>query len=166
MLGFCSAKLYAQETWEEVTSPSETDNLNAVAADGSFFVAVGKGGRIFTSIDGGATFATSTTATEKELKAVGVYDDGANGIAIAVGNKNGSDGEIWVGNITTLHGGGSLTQKTITGLNENIEAVSYDGSSGNAVAGGKDGAIVYSTNDGTNWTSDIQGDDFKDVVVA
>jgi photosystem II stability/assembly factor-like uncharacterized protein len=108
--------------------------------------AVGNGGTILATTDGGINWTAQASGTDADLFAVQFLADGLHGWAV------GTDGTI----LTTADGGGSWTTET-SGTNADLSAVQLlaDGQHGWAVGDG--GTILETTDGGANWTAQKSG---------
>ncbi len=136
--------------WSLVPPPT-TENLNAVAWNGTEFVAVGdrasgSAWTIFTSTDGSSwTAQAGPSGTAHNLN--GIAWNAANSIFMAVGDQ---------GCVTTSSDGVNWTVQT-SGVTVNLNAVAT--AAGFAVAVGQSGTVIYTygANLGANWTSTDAG---------
>ncbi len=124
------------DAWTSRTSPT-TAMLSAVAHGGGAFVAVGAGGVIVSSENGGATWSTRTSNTVYDLLSVAY----GSSRFVAVG---------YGGTVLTSSDGQSWTKLTPALTTQYLAGVAYDPSSG-FVAVGNAGAVLTSS-DGSAWT--------------
>jgi len=104
--------------------------------------AVGYGGTILRTTNGGTSWTSQTSGTIEHL--FGVYFTDVN-----VGTAVGNDGTI----LKTLNGGTNWNTQT-SGTTERLYSVYFpDVNNGTIV--GQDGTILRTTNGGANWTSTI-----------
>jgi photosystem II stability/assembly factor-like uncharacterized protein len=125
--------------WLPETSGTMQD-LRAIAfTDGSQGWAVGDGGTILRTVDGGASWSVQTSGTMQSLRAV-AFGDGSHGWAV------GGGGTI----LGTVDGGASWTVQT-SNVTQGLYGVACSGAS-TAVAVGAGGTIVATSDGGTTWT--------------
>ncbi len=105
-------------------------------ASASIGYAVGDGGRILKSVNGGASWSAQTSGTGQSLNGV-YFSSPTNGMAVG-------DGVV----LTTTNGGSTWITTTITWTLNDVR--SPDGSTW--VACGTDGTVLVSTDFGGNWT--------------
>lgn len=121
------------------TTVTGTNNLRGVTFGGALFVAVGDGGKIFSSPDG-TSWTAQTSNVSNNLNAVAY----SNGIYMAVGAGgmvlSSSNAITWT----------QQTSATLANTNE-LFAVAGNGAGG-FVATGASGTIITTANSGTNWT--------------
>lgn len=122
---------------------SSYDPPGGVGLNTNLFVAVGSGGLIITSADGGATWTQRTSNVSVDLKAVCF----GNGYFVAVGAPTG-------GNLTILYSSDGITWGQVAGaninggapLNQTLNGVCYgtlNGTTYSFVAVGTAGEVVY-----------------------
>ena len=120
-----------------VTSGIPHEALFAVDFDGAHGYAVGAGGEILASTDGGATWTRETTPTRLSMLGVAVHGDRA----IAVGQ---------MGMVLVRSADGTWTEVQ-SGTQERLFGVDLN-RNGTAVAVGAFGALLRSTDGGQSWT--------------
>jgi photosystem II stability/assembly factor-like uncharacterized protein len=131
-------------TWTQQTS-GVNGNLYAVFfASALVGWAVGAGGTILKSIDGGVTWNPQTSGTPKDLFAV-------NFISTAVGWAVGASGTI----LKTVNGGTTWVAQTSGTPNRLSGITAIDAS--NAWAAGAGGVILNTSNGGTAWGAQASG---------
>lgn len=137
--------------WNTPSTPGAPagNNLNAIDFTGTTLVAVGKGGTITRSADGGANWTFPVSQTTKELQAVAFVT--AN-IVVAAGLKNTNDYTV----VRSTDGGATWAVAT-TPANQgvNLSAIAFNGTTAIAV-GQKSGVnfkIIRSTDSGANWSA-------------
>ena len=146
-------------TWYEKTTPI-SDNLRAVAYDGTTYVAVGAAGKIITSQNGN-TWVSQTSGVTNVLRDIIYNDDYDAFIAVGTGGKilkSTDSGVTW----TELEGGTSKTLASITW------------SEGRTIINGADGYVLLSDDGGTTWetntlTNEVTTDrnqDAADLLLA
>ena len=128
-------------------------NNVVVSRDGKVFVAVGRGGAIERSTDGGASWSVVASGTANDL--VKVFA-GAPRVLVAVGGggtivRSVNDGASWA------------VMKSGT---ENMFTSILETSSGTLIVVGKEGTIVRSSDSGANWSVMQSGteNDLEDVA--
>ncbi|WP_293002211.1 YCF48-related protein, partial [Nevskia sp.] len=140
--------LYPVERNPRLRFQAISASLNDVQflADGQRGWAVGDGGTIVTTTNGGGQWTSQTSGTGQNLSSVQFLADGQRGWAV------GSGGTI----VTTTNGGGQWTSQT-SGTGQTLNSVQFlaDGQRGWAVGSG--GTIVTTTNGGAQWTSQTSG---------
>ena len=135
--------------------PRDDDRLKAI-----FFVdarkgwAVGSGGTILTTADGGSTWTAQTSGTNRDLSAIQFLSDGARGWVV------GARGTI----LTTADGGGTWTAQT-SGIKKDLAALQFlsDGLRGWAVGAGS--RILTTADGGRNW-NEQKSDAFADLAAV
>ena len=146
-------------TWYEKTTPI-SDNLRAVAYDGTTYVAVGAAGKIITSQNGN-TWVSQTSGVTNVLRDIIYNDDYDAFIAVGTGGKilkSTDSGVTW----TELEGGTSKTLASITW------------SEGRTIINAADGYVLLSDDGGTTWetntlTNEVTTDrnqDAADLLLA
>ena len=138
--------------WE--TQPSGTTRtLSSVSAsDATHSCAVGDGGTIVATTDGGETWSPQNSGTTADLNDVcfvggGGGPDIGKGIGVGRGWAVGDGGTI----LTTLNGGATWTRQT-SGTSADLLAVTFtDTQRGYAVGGG--GTILTTLNGGASWAA-------------
>ena len=147
-------------TLKNLLSGTPHQGLMAIAFDGGVGVAVGAGGEIETTRDGGNRW--QLTASPSPLALLGVDLKGGLGIAVGQG-----------GLILVCHGSPDW-KKMDSGTSERLFSVSVN-SRGNAVAVGSFGTVIASSDQGATWQSIApnwaaliheQGDQFTPHVYA
>ncbi|MBT9492811.1 MAG: hypothetical protein IV107_10795 [Paucibacter sp.] len=122
--------------------------LNAVhfSADGQRGWAVGDGGAVVATRDGGQTWAAQTSSTYSQLRSVHFSADGQQGWAA------GEDGAV----ITTQDGGQRWAAQT-AGTNSQLRSLHFsaDGRRGWAVGDG--GTLITTQNGGQTWAAQTSG---------
>ena len=146
-------------TWYEKTTPI-SDNLRAVAYDGTTYVAVGANGKIITSQNGN-TWVSQTSGTVNVLRDIIYNDDYDAFIVVGTGGKilkSTDSGVTW----TRLESGTSKTLASITW------------SEGRTIINAADGYVLLSDDGGTTWetntlTNEVTTDrnqDAADLLLA
>ena len=140
-IGAASAATF--NTWTRQTSGT-TQALYGVAFVAKSGWAVGGGGTIRHTTNGGTTWTAQTSGTTQALYGV-AFADASNGWAVGAG-----------GTIRhTTNGGGTWTAQT-SGTTQTLNGVTFtDASNGWAVGGG--GTIRHTTNGGGTWTAQTSG---------
>jgi len=142
-------------SWSSET-PVTASTLKDVSSNGSNIVAVGQHTTVF-SKDGGETWTSATVGTDVAL--YGCYVD--DNYAYAVGNRwNGS----WEACIYRSSDYTTWTPLTVPNSNLTMRAITKAGN-GNFVAVGDDG-LVFTSSNGTNWTSRTSGTGSDLLAVA
>ncbi len=146
-------------SWQPVFPYPTGGDLYAITSVGGVLTAVGTGGTMVTSSDGGQTwrlhpYVGGTTETFKALaykylsKTVPPLQNFPTAIAV------GTNGTI----VRTTNGGTSWSKAT-SGSTRNLYGISFNGidnpvnGTGGAVAVGDSGTILYSSNSGSSWNS-------------
>jgi photosystem II stability/assembly factor-like uncharacterized protein len=135
----------AGETWEAI-SVTETEGTFATAfasdPQGRVTVATTRGGAIWSTSDGGATFRVSRLGGTKFLGPV-AYVPKTEGFVVV-----GDDGTTWSSDPT------ARTWSSSKGLGSaQLESVAVEPKTGSVVAVGRGGAVVRSTDGGKRWSS-------------
>jgi len=126
--------------WHAQTSGTQQDLTALTAANGSHLWAVGTGGTILTSVNGGTVWLPETSGTMQDLRAI-AFTDGSHGWAV------GDGGTI----LCTVDGGANWTVQT-SGTMQDLRAIAFtDGSHGWAVGDG--GTILGTVDGGASWTA-------------
>lgn len=130
-------------TWTAQNSGTAT-NFYGVGAKASSFAAVGAGGAIYTSADGGATWTSRTSGTSSLL----LNFASGSGMWVAVGDA---------GTIATSVGGATWTVRS-TPTNAMLRGIAYGDAGDVFVAVGAAGTILRSTDgNASNWTQVASG---------
>jgi photosystem II stability/assembly factor-like uncharacterized protein len=130
--------------WQAETAGTTQNLSGIVSTDDAHGWAVGDGGTIVFTQDGGATWTAQTSNTTQNLHAV-VFCDGAHGWTV------GDGGTI----VFTQDGGATWTAQT-SNTTQNLHAVVFcDGAHGWTVGDG--GTILGTTDGGTTWVSHASG---------
>ena len=130
-------------TWTAQNSGTAT-NFYGVGAKASSFAAVGAGGAIYTSADGGATWTPRTSGTSSLL----LNFASGSGMWVAVGD---------LGAIVTSVGGATWTVRS-TPTNAMLRGIAYGDAGDVFVAVGAAGTILRSTDgNASNWTQVASG---------
>ena len=114
----------------------------AMAADGKRAAAVGLGGMIITSRDGGQSWAAQTSGTTKALSSVSLSGDGQRAVVVGHG-----------GVILTSSNGGQSWALQISGITNLLRGLSLSVDGRRAMAIGSGGVILTSTNGGQSWAA-------------
>ncbi|WP_281783269.1 WD40/YVTN/BNR-like repeat-containing protein [Sinimarinibacterium flocculans] len=134
----CAGAVVAAPTPVEVASGIPHEALFAVDFDGATGYAVGAGGEILASTDGGATWTREETPTRLSMLGVSVRGDRA----IAVGQMGA----------VLVRGGDGRWTEVQSGTEERLFGVDVNGD-GVALAVGAFGALLRSTDGGRTWAS-------------
>jgi photosystem II stability/assembly factor-like uncharacterized protein len=128
-----------------VQTSGTTSGLNGVSfVDANTGTAVGAGGTIVHTTDGGSTWTAQTSGTTSNLFGVS-FVDASSGTAV------GDNGTI----LHTADGGTTWTAQT-SGTTNGLYGVSFvDANTGTAV--GSSGTIVHTTDGGSTWTAQTSG---------
>ena len=121
-------------------------NAVAISDDGQRAVAVGNGGVILTSSNGGQSWAAQTSGTTNRFNGVSLSGDGQRAVAV------GDGGVI----LTSSNGGQSWAAQT-SGTTNALNGVSLSGDGQRAVAVGEGGVILTSSNGGQSWAAQTSG---------
>jgi len=145
---FVETLLYPVESNSANRLPTIVPNLVSVAmsADGQRVVAIGDGGVILTSTNGGQDWVTRTSGTTAELSGVSLSANGERVAAV------GSDGVI----LTSDNGGKDWAART-SGTTAQLNGVSFSADGERAVVVGSDGVILTSSNGGRDWITQTSG---------
>ena len=179
--GVLAALIFAAACEDPVTpeptptpKPAPAPTIRSVAFGAGRYVAVGSGGAIFSSSDGGAAWSRRESATTSYLWTV-IY---AKNLFVAMGDygiiRTSPDGEQWTrrsydgdaylfsvvyaaDRFVAVGGGGDIVtstdgaiwNKTVSNTKQNLRFVVYGG--GKFVAVGHDETIVTSTDGGLTW---------------
>src|SRR5664280_2551640 len=130
--------------WHAQTSGTPQDLAGLAASSGGRLWAVGAGGTILTSLNGGTTWAAQGSGTTQNLRAV-AFADATHGWAV------GGGGTI----VATSDGGVAWTAQS-SGTAVALYGVAGSGAS-TAWAVGAGGTIVATRNGGTAWTAQSSG---------
>jgi photosystem II stability/assembly factor-like uncharacterized protein len=139
--------------------PTVPSNLCSVTftADGIRGWAVGTGGTIVATVDGGNTWQSQTSGSTAELKSVRFSANGKWGFAVGTG-----------GTIVATVDGGNTWQSQTSGSTADLKsvAISADGKRGFAVGTG--GTILATVDGGNTWQSQTSGStaDLKSVAIS
>lgn len=131
---------------------SGTMNLNGVVFGNNRYVAVGNGGRIVLSTDGGVTWNEKSSGTASHLNCV-TY----NGtVFVAVGNSQINENYPYVPKITVLTSVDGITwtdRSPLLAINETLDLFDIaSGVNGKLAAVGAGGVIFTSIDNGVTWT--------------
>jgi photosystem II stability/assembly factor-like uncharacterized protein len=130
--------------WPAETAGTTQDLSGIVSTDDAHGWAVGDGGTIVSTQDGGTTWLAQTSNTTQNLHAV-VFSDGAHGWAVGDG-----------GTIVSTHDGGATWTQQGPGTTQNLHALAFaDGAHGWAV--GDAGTILTTADGGATWVSQASG---------
>src|SRR5690606_726875 len=131
---------YAGAAWTFISTPV-SDHLNEIRFVSSLVGwAVGTGGTVLKTVDGGANWNKQAIATTKEIRSV-------HAISVDTAFVVGVDGEIF----KTVNGGSQwVKQIPPTGTGTLNRVVFWNSSIGLAVGNG--GKILNAINQGDNWT--------------
>lgn len=131
---------------------SGTMNLNGVAFGNNKYVAVGNGGRVVLSTDGGVTWNEKSSGTASHLNCVTF-----NGtVFVAVGNSQIAENFPYVPKITVLTSTDGVTwidRSPLLAINETLDLFDIaSGTGGKLAAVGAGGVIFTSVDNGVSWT--------------
>jgi hypothetical protein len=130
--------------WYQQNSGTTEELLGVSFTDANTGTAVGWGGTILRTTNGGTTWTEQTSGTNNWLNGVSFTD--AN-MGTAVG---------WRGTILRTTNGGTTWTEQTSGTTERLEDVSFtDANNGTVVGFG--GTILRTTNGGTTWTEQTSG---------
>ena len=151
LLGLCgllvlSSEVLGQATWTAQSSGTSNTLLGVSFTDANTGTAVGDGGTILRTTDGGATWTRQSSGTTNSLRGVS-FTDANTGTVVGEGGTilrttDGGDNWISQGSGTTLY----------------LSGVSFvDANTGTAVGGGSDEfdllwVSLYTTDGGATWT--------------
>ncbi len=135
-----SAAFAAGGGWQVETAGTTQDLSGVVSTDDVHGWAVGDGGTIVSTRDGGTTWTAQPSNTTQNLQAV-VFSDGTHGWAVGDG-----------GTIVSTQDGGATWTAQPSNTTQNLRAVAFaDGTHGWAVGDG--GTILGTSDGGTTWTA-------------
>lgn len=135
--------IYGQSGWFSLTSGTGS-NLNGVDfMTTDYVIAVGNGGIILKTTDGGTTWDNITSGTTQNLNSISIIN---NSTAVIVG-----DG----GTVLRTTSGGNSWDIITTDVTDNLISVSFNGING--IAGGTSQTIIYSTDAGASWITSQTG---------
>ena len=143
VLFFAAIIANAQTGWFALSSGT-TNNLNGVdymTAD--YVIAVGDGGTILMTTDGGTNWNSITSGTTQNLNGISIIN---NSTAVVVGDA---------GTVLRTTDGGSSWQPASSNVSDNLISVSFNGVNG--IAGGTSQTLIYSTDAGATWTTSQTG---------
>ena len=130
--------------WQAETAGTPQDLSGIVSTDDAHGWAVGDGGTILSTQDGGATWTAQTSNTTQNLHAV-AFSDGAHGWAAGDG-----------GTIVSTQDGGTMWTAQSSNATRNLHAVVFsDGAHGWTVGDG--GTILGTTDGGATWVPQASG---------
>lgn len=139
----CAVTIKAQTGWFALSSGT-SGNLNGVGFETTdYVIAVGDGGIILRTTDGGSSWENIPSGTTQDLKSISIIN---NSTAIIVGSG---------GTILRTTDTGSSWESVTTDVTDDLLAVSFNGGSG--VAGGGSQTIIFSTDAGASWTTSQTG---------
>lgn len=108
-----------------------------------YVIAVGDGGKILKTTDGGTTWVNVNSGTTQNLNSISIIN---NSTAIIVGD---------VGTILRTTSSGNSWEIIPSDVSDNLLSVSFNGANG--IAGGTSQTIIYSTDAGTTWVTSQTG---------
>ena len=127
----------AQSGWYALNSGT-SNKLNGVDfMTTDYVIAVGDGGVILKTTDGGSTWDNITSGTTQNLNNISIIN---NSTAVVVCNA---------GIILRTTDGGNSWQNIISNVSDDLLSVSFNGANG--IAGGTSQTIIYSTDSGETW---------------
>jgi len=130
------ASLSARAQWVPVDSGTTRNLYNVFLLESGAGYAVGDGGTILKTTDGGVNWTALTSGTTKALYDTYFFND-TEGVAV------GDSGLI----LRTTDG---ITWQTVpSGVRDSLRAVSFNGASG--ICGGLNQDIIYSSDSGATW---------------
>ncbi len=134
---FSAIIINAQTGWFSLSSGtgSSLNGVDFMTTD--YVIAVGDGGIILRTTNGGTNWENITSGTAQNLKSISIIN---NSTAVTVGSG---------GTILRTTDAGSSWQSITSNVSDDLLSVSFNGADG--VAGGTSQTILYSTDAGASW---------------
>ncbi|MDO8599352.1 MAG: YCF48-related protein, partial [bacterium] len=139
------------ETWSAVTPSGLASELSDIAcSDANTCIAVGDGGRIRTTTNGGTSWSSPASGTGQDLERISCLEAPDAATCWVVGGESGT------AIILKTTDGGTTWSSQTSPVSQYLYGV-IAGNTSTALAVGVGGTIIRTSDGGTTWTSDTSG---------